>query len=734
MSLNVGSLHASLTASTAAWQKSLSRALKDLDGFAKGVKRISSEIASAGAALTAVGAGAIHLAAAVDGPTKKAVDGLKQSTQLLAVQVADMLLPAVRSLTEMFRQAASVVAGLSPHTKEMISTFAVVAVQVAAAAKAFSVLSGLAGGVIGIVRAVVASAGPLLTVAAALAVVAAAVLLLHRAWRKNWGGIQDVTRDVLEWFRGAFGQFAGFMGKVWDFLVDGAAHFVDGLLSVGEVIERITGKKLGVAGLREGFAGLFKDLKSGSFFSDAFSFGKSIGVQIVDGIKEEWAAIKKELGFGGSAGTPIPLGRGMGGGGAKTSAGGTATFEGAVEFHRMAVSAGVASDAVKKLAQAFSAAEGQLVRASFRATPAGDVGLGRGLGGLSTAAKSGMGGSGAFANAQRVIDDGAKAVRERLKATGRTIASTLASTTGALGQTISNIASAASQGGPWAALLAAVMEVFQRMASFQELLKVFEYGLVRLGQFLEPLLGPIFEIVGTITALATEILAPLFSALKPLFDGVTKFAERLIPVVAAVGNIFEGLAPIIEVVGSLVGGILEALSPVLDLITGVIKGIATVLLGIMIAINEIAAAFGDQKARAEADRMKGLVDKMWAPAANELAIAEGHAARAAWENAVAQDEAAKSAQKVSESLTNVPAGYRLALARYNADMGISSEGLSHGAGVSKAGVVINGDVNISSDADTIEALGEDAKKEAARERGQQQGNPIGGGRRGGRND
>jgi hypothetical protein len=148
----------------------------------------------------------------------------------------------------------------------------------------------------------------------------------------------------------------------------------------------------------------------------------------------------------------------------------------------------------------------------------------------------------------------------------------------------------------------------------------------------------------------------------------------------------------------------------------VVKVIATILLGIMIGLNELAAAFGDTAARAEADRMKGLVDKMWAPAANELAIAEGEAARAAWRNAAGQNDAADAAAKAAQQFTNVPSGYRMALARYNADLGITGPVVGGGGGTT---VNIYGDINSS--AETVENLAEDAKKEAARERGQQRG-------------
>lgn len=743
MALKLGSLYVSLSANTGAFIKSMSQAAKMAEKVAKEIKKASNDVAQASGSFAAVGVAALALASTVDGPTKKAMDGFKQSSQLLAVQVADMLLPAVRALSDLLKQAAGVIAGLDPQVKKQVASFAVWAVEIAAAAKAISVLAAGASTAFGLLRSgfkIIGAVSSTLTigVVAAVAAVIGVVLLLHAAWRRNWGGIQKITADVVDWFRDAFSKLANFFGGVWDFIIDGFKRMTDTWLDALQIVEELTGTKIGpdgVAGLREGFEGLFKDLKSGEFISgalsDAFDAGKSIGSSLVDGVKEEWAAIQSELGLdklmsGFTKGKPIALGRGM---------------------HKSPKSNGhdAMADMSMATAEAMALAEARdLAAAQKAAAEEADQMAAIMIQAANDADAAGEAQRQAAEEQAKAAEAQAKAASAKMKA----IASIAMNGLGALGQTINNIAQGAQAGGIWGAMIAAVMEVFTRMEGFQQMLSTLEYGLKRLGQFMEPLVGELFGIVETLTVVGTEGLKPIFDALKPLFEGLAKFAKKLVPVIASVGNLFEAVGPILEVLANVVGGILDAVSPILDLLAGVVKIIATVVLGIIIGLNEVAAFFGDARARAESDRMKALVDKMWAPGANDLAVAQGEAARETWRNAAAQgaaatatQHAADAAQEVAESLSNVPSGYKIALSRFNAQdaagptsyMGLGADvstnqtigfGGANGGAVLGGGITINGNVSISSTADNVEDLGDDIRRERARERGQRRGNPY----------
>jgi hypothetical protein len=165
------------------------------------------------------------------------------------------------------------------------------------------------------------------------------------------------------------------------------------------------------------------------------------------------------------------------------------------------------------------------------------------------------------------------------------------------------------------------------------------------------------------------------------------------------------------------------------LIGGVIKVIATVILGFVIAMNEIAAFFGDEKARAEADRLSGVVNSMWSPDKKTRDEADNNAAAATLRNASAQDAAAVAATKVAEAFTNVPTGYKLALARFNATgegenaYAAAAAASFGGGGGGNGGIVVYGDLNVSSTgATTAEELAAAAKKATTRQRAQNRGN------------
>jgi len=788
MSLRIGSLYVSLTANSTGLVKGFAEAAKAAEKVAKDVKRASGEVAQVAGTFAALGGAALKLASSVDGPTKNALAGLERSTKVLAVQIADMLLPAVKAIADMFRTMAGVVAGLDPETKKSISSFAVLAVQLAVGAKALSLVASISGNVFGALRAVAAAVagigvGPLLAFGLAIAGVIAVAVLLHRAWRKNWGGIQEATAEVVDWIRDAFGQLANFLGGVWDFLVDGAANFVNSLLDVVDAIQKLTGKKLiDTGGMREGFAGLFKDLKSGSFFSEAFKFGKGIGQQVVDGLAEEFAAIKKELGLDNlfKGGKTIGLGRGS-----PATPGDVSGHSGMADM-ALSAAADAAARALADLEKETADIEiGREVRQWLReidkiekdtAQHAAALEKARGLelrnrlaiasdlekqkrvagaiqsgtvssltGGARADAEKQMSGTvdsavnaGSWGEAMDVLGaglQGSLTFGKELEVWGKRMSGLIGSAgkqiLGAVGDLVDSMVQGAQAGGVWGAIIAAFMEIAKKTASAMKFLDTAMAFVGKLAEMVEPLVAPIFDALTDVLATVLNMIGPLFAALQPLFDAFAQLIENLLPIFDAIGYVIQALAPIIEVIGKLVGLIVQALKPVFEIIAGILKVIATVILGIIIALNEIAAAFGDEAAKAESARLKGIIDKMWSPDDKAAQDAERKKARDTIENTNSTNNNTDALAKATESLTNIPAGYKLALGRFDADMGITASNAFAGAG--GGGTTINGDVFVTSTATTVDDLAEDAAKEARRDRGQERGNPSRGRGRGGDN-
>ncbi len=348
---------------------------------------------------------------------------------------------------------------------------------------------------------------------------------------------------------------------------------------------------------------------------------------------------------------------------------------------------------------------------------------------------------------------------------------------GAVGDLVDSVVKGAESGGIWGAVIAAFMEIAQKTASALKFLDTAMQFIEKIAAMVEPLVEPIFKALQGVLEIVIDIIAPVFTALQPFFNAISQLIEDLSPIIWAIGDLFAALSPIIEFIGMLVGKIFEVLKPIFTIIAGFIRVIATVILGIIIALNEIAAAFGDKKAAEEVTRMRALVDQMWGEgsvgggttttnldarpevktgpvtatgaitatgtvdmknfdlsdygvggpqmdvidiggwgyAAGSIAGAEAarafveaaaimngataEAGAAAGEAAYADfldlgtaaGEAASSLNKFSESLTNVPVGFKYALGKFNAMNEEGGEG-SLGGGGSGTMIIVQGSV------------------------------------------
>lgn len=702
MALKVGSLYVSLSANTSGLIKGFAEAAKATEKVAKEIKKVSNDVAMGAAGFTAIGAAAMKMAASVDGSAKKSMDGLEKSMQLVAVQVADIIKPAVDALSKSFGELAGYVAGLDPETKKSIATFATWAAGIAVAAKVLgtvsglvSTLSGALSGIAGIIGTV--GFGPLVL---GLAAAAAGIAALHYAWRNNVGGMADAWKTFVEWT-------SGVGSSLYDSLVKFATKWIDRMLGGLREITFGLAKMHEVMG-NDSAAREFKAL-SDSFEQMRMSFvtkglegivveAINLGKEAANGFVGEWKRIFDEMGVSklfdfkkGAARAPVAAGDAP----AEVGTMETSSLSVMKFVSELQTQASIASEATDKIAVEFSKAVGDAVSAEAHQK--------------------------AIADAAAAAAAHAAKMRAQLKAT----LGIVTQNSGALGQTISNITQGAQAGGPWGAIIAAVMEIFQRMASWKSLMDIFEKGLKRLGEFLEPLLSQIFDIVGTFSQLGTEILAPLFKAFKPLFDAVGAAMRRLMPVFTDLGRVFDALGPLIELAIRF-GEQFSALGPIMDLIAGVVKLISTVLMAAMVWINSLLAAFGNEAAAAEAERLKGVLQKMWSGVDEHMAVPAMEMGDTLADTSGSLTDLAVAADKVSESLTNVPAGYRVALARYNADFGASPGWSGSPPPPPPTNVTINGD--IITDADSISALADDAVAEAKRRAGQLHGNPFGGGK------
>lgn len=703
MALKLGSLFVSLDANATGLTKGLAEGAKAIEKFSRQAKAMAGELAASAGALTIIGAAAVKLAASVDGRAKAAMTGLENSTKLLAVQVADVLLPAVKALTQMFDQAARIVAGLDGETRKTLSTVAVIAVQMAAAAKAVQLFAGVVGPAMkalstGLSLVASVGLGPLLAIVATVAAVIGIVLLLHRAWRKNWGGIQQATQSVVEWLRNAFSQLGSFFGKFWDSLITGAENFVAAVLEAVDALQQMTGVKLvDVDAMREGFTGLFKDLRSGEFFSEAFKFGQMVAEKIGDGLGElvdEAKVVGKQV--KDALGLDALL------------KGGTPRAPSGIETVQVSTVGGDTSGA-KGLASGFAPLQGPTE-------------------GLPQA---------------HIITAWDKFAAFSDEVTNRAM-----SAMGSAGASIQNIVSGFAQGGPIGGIVSVALELVTRMKSFQDLMGMLEKAFGRIAEFVDGLLSGIFDAVGMILAVVIESLKPLFDSLAPLFQAIAVPLKGIAPILALLGFLFQAIAPLLVSIGTILGALFKALEPVLKILFEIVKVVMVVIIGFLQAvvaiwntiIDVIAAivqgiltaitlgagaswakdvADGIRKAKADdkalGSAMNALNQSTW-----DSMMAQSAAAAASYKLGDGLDDLTQKTQQVTEALTNVPSGYKIAYARFQSDMGLNFAANTANAGGGGGDFTFTGDIYINTSGDgedTLEAMRAAARKEAAQRRG-----------------
>ena len=685
MALKIGSLFVSLTANTVGFAKSMGKALKDVEKFSREVKKAANDAAQVAGSITALGAAALKLGADVSGPAKAAMTEFQASIKQAAAPVAEALVPAVREAAGIIRGLGKTFAELSPETKATVAEVFKVAAAVTAASLVIGRLAALAqlaagvmSGLAGAIAAV--GVGPLLAVLAVVAALAAGVAVLHKAWRENWGGIQQVVGKVAQWF-----------ADTWDgalnFVRGGFSAFVDSLAGLAKVSLGILAQLADATGTGAGPAirasmnvvdQIAKDMKSGDsvkrFVVAALDLGKAAGTAFLD----EWKAIFKELGY---------------------------------DFEKFAskLKALQATPLAGKRKPTQPALDKNWYEKEFGEGNLRDLGEKTRAAGPADATKTGLMG----------------------------VAQTMIGRLGTLGGIINDTITAAQTGGPWAALATAVSGVLMETEGFAELARQAQGALKDLVSAIEPLATGMFQAVGRTLAGAMEIVKGAFQLLAPAFKALGAVLDPLAPVLFVLGQIIGSLAPVIEAVVNVVLAPLQILKPLLGVVYGILVALGAGLLWLVNAIggiwNSIVNAVADAittvikfitggLVTTGGDFLRGLtVDLTGTTKAYEDMLKQGKAIidnpidtlsgktqqemmeeirkRQAMNDSI--DQTKNTVEAVNEAFLNIPSGFKVAAARFNADAsGYTPSTLGSG------GVTINGDIVIyaNDSADAVDQL------------------------------
>jgi len=304
-----------------------------------------------------------------------------------------------------------------------------------------------------------------------------------------------------------------------------------------------------------------------------------------------------------------------------------------------------------------------------------------------------------------------------------------------------------SAGGVWGGLIAVIAELLSQSSTFASLIQM----VTNFIQFVADVIGRVLAPVLPILASVFNMIAPLLDAVGTALEGFAKPLAAIAPIFEVLGMLLKGIAPLIQVIGQ----ILMALFQPLMLLAGpIMKGLFTVIryvaMGILYVVKGIgkvwnaiigfvagvfrtlgkipliggafkAVARGLDSMKIPMEQIDGALDDL-KNTSYDAAAANSAASVAAWENAAATN-------KATEALTNVPSGFKVALARFNAQDSLPSSassviGLSpvtaspvvplSGGNVTVGQIVIQGG---DDSVETARQLYAEIKREAHRRRG-----------------
>jgi phage-related protein len=278
------------------------KAASSLNQVGEKLERVASAATMASAAISAAAAVAVNEASKYDRRVKTAVDQLKGAYSALSVQIGQALIPTLRALAGTVSTIVRWFQSLSPGVKEAAAGFAMFAASALAVlgtgANIGSIFAKLAPTILPILPALAA-------VAAALVAIIVVVGLVQEAWDANFGGIQDITKDVVEyvagawksfteWFKGNGSQIGEAFTKVGDVILTALVYPLEYLTESWSKALRFLGADTLADGLGA-ISGTLKEIREGGvkqLANDLGSAGETLGLKIAAGAKRGFKTVK----------------------------------------------------------------------------------------------------------------------------------------------------------------------------------------------------------------------------------------------------------------------------------------------------------------------------------------------------------------------------------------------------------------------------------------------------------
>lgn len=680
MALKVGDLYVLLSARTSAFGKAMQSAAKVTEQVANKIKKSAREIGQVGALMAGAVGAAMAVAAQHNRAVAVEVGRAKAVFATFATELASMMLPALQSLSEHLRSVLGWWQRLSPETKESIGHWVGIATSVGLAAMALGKVSGLVSALMPVFGALGSVIGlglaPLLGIAFVVTALIAGVAVLHRAWRENWGGIQQIVKDALEKMSSYWTKFKDFLTGIWGGIIDEAAAAVKGVVAMWlraqVALGRMTENDAGVV-QRGTFAGINTVASTLKQPSAVKNLALEAVAQVKKGaelVTDEWALMLKGLKekvqeiFGGPGGSVVDTGKKRGG---------------ALEAYSAATEFAIAHSLDK--AQRISSTSGP-VRGTTEAKAASSE-FWQGMEKMPAILAKIVGPLKVFGQKLKVaLVDSLSDISGALKVGGNMLVSKL----GELGQVIQSGIQGFQNGGIWGALIAVILEMLSRFQRWGEIMDIANGQLATALEDMKPGLSAIVDGLKQAMGGIGIIARSIHGILNPIMKLIGHILERLAPIFALIGLVLQPIGMLLEMIMSILDIVFKAMGPMWDLIMLIMKGIGMSILGSMRIIGEIwnfiletlrrlLIDLGLESAALEVSKVAGINTEKLKEQMDHLAEVglEGLANESA-QTAEQLGKLGDTAQDVSEQLTNVPNGYKIAMERFNATAAISISG------------------------------------------------------------
>jgi len=226
-------------------------------------------------------------------------------------------------------------------------------------------------------------------------------------------------------------------------------------------------------------------------------------------------------------------------------------------------------------------------------------------------------------------------------------------------------ASQGSQYGPWGAVIGALIGLLTQSQGFQKVV-----------ESLNGVLGSLSEWLG-------NSIAPLSNVLSVVGEIITPILEALEPSLWSAAIVFNAVAAVLKLLVSAVNWVIYGIKTVTNKIFDAIANVVDHIPG----LGKFADWLRDQKMDAESSRQ--AAQQAWDDFKNAWGtdlFKYKTAADPVADLGNAASTAAGQMREFSESLTNLPSGYKIALARFNATTAL---GELQGAGATTNNVTIN---------------------------------------------